>query len=302
MMATIAAAETATQHCTPLAPSIADAKAPHVTPESLARMMELHNGALRVPDSRRSPLRYPGGKSRAVSLIRPYIPADISAICAPFLGGGSVELDCAADGIEVHGSDAFEPLINFWQLTLENPAGLASRVEEYQPVNRAKFYHLQKSYDSLSEGLDKAAVFFILNRSSFSGTTLSGGMSPGHPRFTPSAIQRLRDFRSQNLQVSNCDYKDALREHTDKFLYLDPPYANGEKLYGDKGNMHEGFDHEELAAILRHRDGWVLSYNDSPTIRRLYPRRNYHIVEPGWMYGMSGDGKKRSRELLIINA
>lgn len=302
MMATIAAAETATQGRTTSAPSIEDAKGAYITLDSLERIMGLSDDALQMPDSRRSPLRYPGGKSRAVSLIRPYIPADISAICAPFLGGGSVELDCAADGIEVHGSDAFDPLINFWQLALENPVGLASRVVEYQPVNRTKFYHLQKSYDSLPEGLDKAAVFFILNRSSFSGTTLSGGMSPGHPRFTSSAIQRLRDFRSQNLQVSNCDYKDALREHADKFLYLDPPYANGEKLYGNKGNMHEGFDHEELAAILHHRDGWVLSYNDSRTIRRLYQGRNYHIVEPGWMYGMSGDGKKRSRELLIINA
>ena len=102
------------------------------------------------------------------------------------------------------------------------------------------------------------------------------------------------------MQVAHRDYRDALLEHQGKFLYLDPPYANGEKLYGNKGNMHEGFDHEELASILHQRDGWVLSYNDSSLIRRLY--QNYHIVEPDWTYGMSGEGKKRSKELLIINA
>ena len=265
-------------------------------------MMGLPNDALRMPASRRSPLRYPGGKSRAVGLIRPHIPEGTSAICAPFLGGGSVELDCAADGIEVYGSDAFEPLVNFWQFALEDPIRLARRVIEYHRITKPKFYNLQKSYDELPGGLDKAAVFFVLNRSSFSGTTLSGGMSPGRPRFTITATQRLRDFRSSNLQVSNRDYREALQEHSDKFLYLDPPYANGEKLYGNKGDMHEGFDHEELATLLHQRSGWVLSYNDSPTIRRLYQRPGYLIVEPGWTYGMSGEGKKQSKEVLIINA
>ena len=299
-MATITAI--ATERCAALESSIEDSKAVYITPDSLDRMMELTSDALQMPDSRRSPLRYPGGKSRAVSLIRPYIPQDTTEICAPFLGGGSVELDCAADGIKVYGSDAFEPLVNFWQFALDDPVHLTRRVMDYRPITKPKFYNLQKGYNDLPSGLDKAAVFYILNRSSFSGTTLSGGMSPGHPRFTDTAIQRLCDFRSVHLMVSNCDYKEALQEHNDKFLYLDPPYANGEKLYGNKGDMHDGFDHEALADLLHQRDGWVLSYNDSPSIRRLYQRRNYRIVEPGWMYGMSGEGKKRSRELLIINA
>ena len=301
-MPAIAATVRTTGNCHPSTSSIEDFRGWYATPDSLDRMMEMPREALQKPDAKRSPLRYPGGKSRAIGLIRPHIPPDVDAICAPFLGGGSVELDCAADGITVYGSDAFEPLVNFWQFALDDPVRLARRVLDYRPITKPKFYSLQKSYDALPRGLDKAAVFFILNRSSFSGTTLSGGMSPGHPRFTDTAIQRLRDFRSRNLRVSNCDYKDALREHGDKFLYLDPPYANGEKLYGNKGDMHEGFAHEELAELLHQRDRWVLSYNDSPLIRQLYQGRGYRIIEPGWTYGMSGESKKQSREVLIINA
>lgn len=252
----------------------------------------------RWQDAKRSPLRYPGGKSRAVSAIRPFIPEETTELCAPFLGGASVELDCAADGVNVYGSDAFEALTNFWRFALEDPLMLADKVSEYHPVSKTKFYNLQKGFQYLTDDLDRAAVFFMLNRSSFSGATLSGGMSPGHPRFTESSIERLRNFRSRRLTVAHCDYREALEKHRDKFLYLDPPYAIPQRLYGERGDMHDGFDHEELADLLRHRSGWALSYNDSPQIRRLY--RGYRILTPKWTYGMSNN--KQSNELLILDA
>ena len=252
-----------------------------------------------LPDSDRSPLRYPGGKSRAVNTIRKYIPPDAKQMASPFLGGASVELACAADGIEVHGADAFAPLVNFWKHAKEQPVLLSkmARARKYYPLTRTKFYNLQKGFQAMEDGAEKAVVFFVLNRSSFSGTTLSGGMSPDHPRFTPSAIDRLRDFRARNLSVECADWKATLEKHGDKLLYLDPPYANGEKLYGSKGDMHEGFDHEELAARLRERSGWILSYNDCERVRKLY--EGCDILAPEWGYGMSNG--KQSRELLIVN-
>ena len=149
----------------------------------------------------------------------------------------------------------------------------------------------------MESDLNRAAVFFVLNRSSFSGITLSGGMSPGHPRFTESAIQRLREFRAPNLSVACADFNDTLSRFPDDFLYLDPPYANGERLYGMKGDMHNGFDHEGLAESLRNRTGWILSYNDHPDIRKMYSGFDLHT--PDWQYGMSNN--KTSNELLILN-
>ncbi len=251
----------------------------------------------RLPHSAKSPLRYPGGKFRAVETIKAYIPEGTDKIAAPFLGGGSVELSCAADGIKVYGADAFEPLVNFWRHAKNSPVLLAEHVRVYHPLTKTKFYNLQKGYEDITDALDRAAVFYVLNRSSFSGTTLSGGMSPGHPRFTPSAIERLRDFRARNLNVRYADYKDTIKRHSEKLLYLDPPYANGEKLYGDRGDMHEGFNHEELAEELKQRNGWIMSYNDSKKIRQMYSQ--YDILTPSWNYGMSGD--KQSKEVLIVN-
>lgn len=255
-------------------------------------------GAQDQHDSARSPLRYPGGKTRAVNEIRQYLPADLERLCSPFLGGASVELACAAAGMRVYGADAFAPVINFWRQAKEDAVALAARVETYYPLSRARFYQLQKTYAEIADPQEQAVIFFVLNRSSFSGTTLSGGMSPGHTRFTPSAIDRLCKFRAANLFVRCRDYRQTLREHENTFLYLDPPYATGGRLYGRRGDMHGDFNHEELAAALRKRDGWILSYNDSREIRDLY--QGYEQVRPQWTYGMSHN--KQSRELLILNA
>lgn len=245
----------------------------------------------------KSLLRYPGGKSRAVKTVLDFIPKNTKKLCSPFIGGGSIELACAAQGIRVHAADAFKPLVEFWKYALKSPAMLSQRVQAYYPLSRTEFYALQKSYIQYKDPVDRAAVFYVLNRSSFSGTTLSGGMSPNHPRFTKSAIERLKKFYINGLSVACADYNVMLRRHEDKLLYLDPPYANGGKLYGKKGDMHEKFNHQKLADTLKKRDGWILSYNDCKMIRELY--RGYKFIHPTWTYGMSNN--KLSNEVLIVN-
>ena len=245
----------------------------------------------------RSPLRYPGGKSRAVRSILPLIPDDTKKVCSPFVGGASIELACTARGMSVKGYDIFTPLVDFWQYLLNDSVELAERVKKYHPLNRTRFYSLQKRYINLKHPLERAAVFFVLNRSSFSGITLSGGMSPGHPRFTESSIERLREFAVDNLTVEQADYRDSITENDDAFLYLDPPYLNGQKLYGVKGDTHTGFDHKTLRGLLDQRERWILSYNDCPTIREWYA--DYPIIGVDWKYGMSNS--KYSTEILVLS-
>ena len=245
----------------------------------------------------KSPLRYPGGKSRAVQQIVDLFPPELDTLVSPFFGGGSVELACAAQGVKVHGYDGFEPLVNFWQVAIEDAVNLSKVVYNYHPLTRPMFYALQKRYFGLSDRVDRAAAFFALNRSSYSGTTLSGGMSPGHPRFTDSAIERLANLQVGDLNVDHADFKDSLAMHSDDFLYLDPPYANGGNLYGNRGDMHQDFDHEGLADILRSRDGWVLSYNNCDMVQDIYS--GYEFVTPEWTYGMSN--RKTSNEVLILS-
>jgi DNA adenine methylase len=54
---------------------------------------------------------------------------------------------------------------------------------------------------------------------------------------------------------------------------------------------HNGFPHEILRDMLKeHRGGFILSYNDCPTIRSYY--KEFQLFFPSWQYSM-GQGEKR---------
>jgi DNA adenine methylase len=67
----------------------------------------------------KSPLRYPGGKTRGVKEIIKYFPPGLNRLCSLFLGGGSIELELANKGVEIFGYDIFEPVVTFWQVLLK---------------------------------------------------------------------------------------------------------------------------------------------------------------------------------------
>ena len=68
--------------------------------------------------SLKTPLRYPGGKSRAVVKLLQYLPdlTQVKEFREPFLGGGSVALEITKryPHIEIWVNDLYEPLYNFW--------------------------------------------------------------------------------------------------------------------------------------------------------------------------------------------
>jgi DNA adenine methylase len=242
-------------------------------------------------------LRYPGGKSRAISQLLPFFPAAPSTIISPFFGGGSVELALAARGWRVLGFDAYRPLVDFWQQALTDRMRLADEVTKHYPLTVENFKRLQVEGYRLQTQLERAAAFYVLNRSSFSGTTCSGGMSPGHARFNLKAIERLRQFRAPNLWVEKADFKRSISEHPNAFLFCDPPYITARRLYGRNGNLHDQFDHEGLRDLLKGRGQWLLCYGDCSDARYMYGGRR--IVPLQWKWGMSRH--KQSNEAVILS-
>ncbi|MDB5226294.1 MAG: hypothetical protein JWN78_487 [Bacteroidota bacterium] len=250
-----------------------------------------------VEYSENSLLRYPGGKTRAVEIITRYFPSDITELVSPFFGGGSIELSLAAKGVKIYGYDIFKPLVEFWQCVFSHPVELSNAVSDYFPLTKQSFYELQKTQTKFKSKIERAAVYYVLNRSSFSGSTLSGGMSPDHPRFTQTSINRLKSFYNPNVKIKKADFKESLILHKNSFAYLDPPYLIKNSLYGKKGDAHKDFDHSGLAKILKKREKWILSYNECEEIHSLY--NGFEMIIPYWKYGMSND--KASKEILIFS-
>ncbi|BCU98473.1 MAG: hypothetical protein CM15mV22_1050 [Eurybiavirus sp.] len=70
----------------------------------------------------KTPLRYPGGKSRAVPKLCQWLPAEITEYREPFLGGGSmaIEMTKRYPDMSIWVNDFYEPLYNFWVQLRDN--------------------------------------------------------------------------------------------------------------------------------------------------------------------------------------
>jgi len=250
--------------------------------------------------SSKSPLRYPGGKTRAIKILNTYVPEGKTVLLSPFFGGGSFELHQAGKGMQVYGNDLFVPLYTFWSVLKQDPVELQRRVQAMCPVTKDAFLNLRKSILTIKNPLDIAAAYYVVNRCSFSGATFCGGFSQqsADGRMNQAAIDRLTQVSLDRVQLSNDDCVDFLKKHPqtkETFVYADPPYYISTYVYGKDGDMHEGFDHARFANELKKRSDWLLSYNDCPYIRDLYSDCRIESVQ--WSYGMS---IKPSSEIVIL--
>ena len=135
----------------------------------------------------------------------------------------------------------------------------------------------------------------------FNGTT-SGGFSEesSKMRFNMKSIDRLDKINISNIQFSNEDFTNFIDNIPDnKFIFLDFPYYLGikSKLYGNNGDLHENFAHDELYNKLKKNKLWLLCYNNCDYIKNLY--KDYHIISESLSYGMNKS--KESSEILILS-
>jgi len=261
----------------------------------------------------KSPLRYPGGKSKAIDSISKLIP-DFREFREPFVGGGSVFVYLKQKYPSKYFwiNDIYKNLYHFWNECKENPKELIESILEFRSnYSDGKELHrfLLNNLDSFDD-IKKAAAFFIFNRITFSGTTESGGFSNAafHKRFTESSIERVKSLSNilVNTKISNYDYEDVIStDGEDVFLFLDPPYYSATKsaLYGKNGTLHKTFDHERFANVMKDtKHKWLITYDDSDYIKDLFSFAN---IQP-WdlTYGMRNVNKESNqigKELFISN-
>lgn len=261
----------------------------------------------------RSPLRYPGGKSRVADKIASLVPPFVE-YREPFVGGGSVffALKQKFPARRFWINDIYEDLAVFWRQNQTNSENVLKQIREWKNEykdGKKLFYFLRENKKDFDE-IKQAAAFFVFNRITFSGTTEAGGFSAQafEKRFTASSIERLAKITGvlKNVKITNLDYEKVIKTGGENvFLFLDPPYfsATNSALYGKNGNLHKSFDHERLAGVLKncpHR--WLLTYDDSPFIRELFSFAN--IETWNLIYGMRNVTKSSNQtenELIISN-
>ena len=105
----------------------------------------------------KTPLRYPGGKSKATTRMSPYFPTkfEVTHYREPFLGGGSVALWMTQNyNLEsVWVNDLYWPLYNFW-LHLQDDSKMLSDELKEAKLNNADEDKARKLFEVNKEILN----------------------------------------------------------------------------------------------------------------------------------------------------
>lgn len=261
----------------------------------------------------KSPLRYPGGKSRVAEKLALLAPT-FEEFREPFIGGGSVFI-CLRQKFprkKFWINDVYTDLAVFWQQMKMNPAPVISQILQWKNnfQNGKELHQFLRENKSSFDEIKQAAAFFVFNRITFSGTTEAGGFSQQafEKRFTQSSIERLKKITGllEGVKITNLDYREVILEKGEKvFLFLDPPYfsATNSALYGKNGNLHKSFDHKSFAETLQKcSQEWLLTYDDSEFIRNQFSFAN--INDWNLTYGMRNvneNSNQKASELIISN-
>ena len=270
--------------------------------------------------SLKTPLRYPGGKSRAVVKLFQYLPdlSQVKEFREPFIGGGSVALEITKryPNMDVWVNDLYEPLYNFWCELQHSGQDLQdaifSKKNHYpDPDTARKLFNESKENvnDKELSNFDRAVAFYIVNKCSFSGLTESSSFSgqASQSNFSYSGIERLSEYSEliEGWTITNLSYERMLWDKKDVFIYLDPPYDIKDNLYGRKGGMHKHFDHDEFASTCdTFTSPMMISYNSSQLVKDRF--KEWTVGEFAHTYTMRSVGcynidQAARKELVLLN-
>tara|TARA_B000000565_G_scaffold214788_1_gene168349 strand:- start:785 stop:1651 length:867 start_codon:yes stop_codon:yes gene_type:complete len=261
-----------------------------------------------------TPLRYPGGKSRAIKFLSQHLPK-IESYREPFLGGGSMALYVTQTypNTDVWVNDLYYPLYAFWVTLRDHGQQLCDDLRELKTELGESYDAHKMAFDDAKDKLNNDIYesgfnFYVANKCSFSGLTANSSFSKQASRanFTFRGIDKLPALSEliQGWRITNQSYEELLYGRN-AFVFLDPPYAIKDNLYGNKGDMHKSFDHEWFAAQACASDNkCMITYNSELFIKDRFP--DWYQKDWDLTYTMRSSGtytkdQKKRKELLLLN-
>ena len=275
--------------------------------------------------SLKTPLRYPGGKSKAIKTLSQWYPKIISEYREPFIGGGSIAIDITKSNpdIPVWINDLYVPLYNFWVQLRDHGEELSERVREEKQntldegdkekvtASAKELFNKYKEEIDTYDDFEKAVAFFIMNKCSYSGLTENSTFSQtaSNSNFSLVGADKLKEFSKliQHWKITNIDYSEVMNANgsDDTFVFLDPPYDIKDFLYGKNREMHKSFDHNLFAEnVYKCKHNFMITYNVNHRLLQLYSA--YELNFWNLRYSMAHRGEKGTddnvkQELLITN-
>lgn len=259
-------------------------------------------------------LKWAGGKTQMLDILREYAPKKFNKYIEPFFGGGALffDLDPTISTI----SDSNEELINLYNTVAWNVNELIEELKD-MPNDKEFFLSLrQKDTDELTS-VQRAARTIYLNRTCFNGlyrVNRQGKFNVPFGNYKNPKICNQDNLLSasevlKKANIVHGDYKEVLRTHAEPgdFIFLDPPYLPISEYADFKRYTKEQFyeeDHKELAEEVKrlHELGCyvLLTNSNHPLVHELYA--DFDISVHQTRRNISSKGNKRTGEDVLVKA
>lgn len=235
-----------------------------------------------------APFARPGGKNLLKKIIIPLIPGpdEVDTYVEPFVGAGSIFYNTQ------HYKNEIINDIDKVPYTIHK--GLKTRSKYINDniernTTRSNFDKVKNKTDAMSL-LQKCKMSFFGNCSSINNARIGETIQTD---FT------IYGDRLKNTTILNEDFRKVIKQYDSPktFFYLDPPYEKSEEQ-GVYKNLKEFITPHDVFDSLKNIKGkFLLSYNDSPNIRKIFNK--YNIKKVKTRYIMKNRGE--ITELLISN-
>lgn len=283
-------------------------------------------------------IKWAGGKSQLIDVIREKYPTKIKKYCEPFVGGGAVLLDILANYSpeEVMINDINSELTNVYIQIKDNVENLiiilSNMQKEFWDMNneQRKEYYLdaRSEFNDLVkqdvQTVEKAGLFIFLNKTCFNGLyrVNSKGFynvpmgSYKKPLICDEEHLRLISNLIQNVEIRCGDYSKCLDFiDSDTFVYIDPPYrpltetssfnSYAKYEFGDEQQIElakfiETISNNGASVVASNSDPKNVDDNDN-FFDDIYDKFVINRVKATRMINSKGSGRGSISELLICN-
>lgn len=245
---------------------------------------------------RRSPLRYPGGKTWLIPHVRAWLKAvRPDVLIEPFAGGGIVSLTAVMEDLANHAImiEMDHDVAAFWHAVLQDGATLRERITNFKPTRRDLRTFERVGITGVGEHGFRTLV---LNRTKRGGILAPGAsfhrngengkglLSRWYPATLAHRIEQI-ERRADKITFLEGDgvrlLDHLLKGRGDRVaVFLDPPYtAPSGKRAGTRLYTHHHVDHGAIFKTLAtHTASFLMTYDAAPEIIDLVRTYGFHAV------------------------
>ena len=260
-------------------------------------------------------VKYQGGKSKELPLIKQLLPNQFTRVVEPFCGGAAVSFGLGYNSLM---SDINRDVINLYSVVANESLypNLQVRVNELKTLEHddleKEFYAARDVINSSWESLNsytRALSYIILRQLCFSGMERYNAKGEfnvpfGHyKRFSCNLSPDHHEYLKRNCSFRYGSFVDLFDQiDTNDFVFIDPPYL--ERLGYTQGDGGLKL-HEELLGCLKATKGrWMIIHSDHEFYRESY--KDFNIIEKDFAYAQRfGKNKDHSgasvKHLYITN-